>query len=92
MIQQNFLEKILLEIGEDIEFVQLQINYLDWESDSVQSRKCYEVCQKYHKPVIVMEPVKGGKLVNIPQAGIDLLKAQDEKCQWLHGQFVLLVA
>lgn len=75
----EFLEKILLEIGEDIEFVQLQINYLDWESDSVQSRKCYEVCQKYHKPVIVMEPVKGGKLVNIPQAGIDLLKAQDEK-------------
>lgn len=73
------MEKILLEIGEDIEFVQLQINYLDWESDSVQSRKCYEVCQKYHKPVIVMEPVKGGKLVNIPQAGIDLLKAQDEK-------------
>ena len=45
----------------------------------MQSRKCYEVCQKYHKPVIVMEPVKGGKLVNIPQAGIDLLKAQDEK-------------
>ena len=72
------LDKILSE-HPSIEFVQLQINYLDWESDSVQSRKCYEVCQKYHKPVIVMEPVKGGKLVNIPQAGIDLLKAQDEK-------------
>ena len=71
------LEKILLEIGQDIDFVQLQINYLDWESESVQSRKCYEVCQKYHKPVIVMEPVKGGKLVNIPQEGIDLLKNKE---------------
>ena len=70
----EFLEKILLEIGEDIEFVQLQINYLDWESDSVQSRKCYEVATKHHKPVIVMEPVKGGTLANVPEEVTKMFK------------------
>ena len=50
----------------EIEFVQLQINYLDWESKWVQSRACYEVCRKYNKPVIVMEPVKGGTLAQVP--------------------------
>ena len=43
-----------------MEFVQLQINYLDWESEAIQSKKCYEVATKHGKPVIVMEPVKGG--------------------------------
>ena len=49
-----------------VEVVQLQFNYLDMESDSIQSRACYEVCRKHNKPVIVMEPVKGGKLAVLP--------------------------
>ena len=59
------LEEILKNHPE-MEFVQLQINYYDWESENVQSRKCYEVAQKYGVPVIVMEPVKGGSLVKLP--------------------------
>ncbi len=59
------LEKVLQEHPE-VEFVQLQINYIDWESESIQSRKCYEVARKYNKPVIVMEPVKGGNLAKLP--------------------------
>ena len=59
------LEEILAEYPQ-IEVVQLQFNYVDYEDPSVQSRKCYEVCRKYGKPVIVMEPVKGGSLVNLP--------------------------
>lgn len=46
----------------EAEFVQLQINYTDWDSKDVQSRECYEVARKYNKPVIIMEPVKGGSL------------------------------
>lgn len=48
----------------DAEFVQLQINYLDWDSDDVQSRRLYEVARAHNKPVIIMEPVKGGLLAN----------------------------
>ena len=51
----------------EIEYVQLQLNYLDWESLGVQSRKCYEVATKHHRPVIVMEPVKGGTLAKVPE-------------------------
>ena len=51
----------------DMEFVQLQINYADWESATVQSGKCYEVAKKHNKPVIIMEPVKGGSLANPPE-------------------------
>ena len=57
------LDKILTEYPE-FEVVQIQLNYLDYESPLVQSRKCYEVCVKHNKPVIIMEPVKGGHLVN----------------------------
>ncbi len=49
----------------EAEFVQLQINYIDWESESIQSRKIYEVARKYNKPVIIMEPVKGGNLATL---------------------------
>ena len=45
----------------------MQINYIDWDNASIQSRKCYEVAQKYNKPVIVMEPVKGGSLAMVPE-------------------------
>ena len=60
----ELLDKILTEHPE-VEYVQLQLNYLDWESLGVQSRKCYEVATRHHKPVIVMEPVKGGALANV---------------------------
>ncbi len=61
----ELLDKVLTEHPE-MEFVQLQINYLDWDSEGIQSRKCYEVACKHNKPVIVMEPVKGGTLANVP--------------------------
>jgi hypothetical protein len=63
----DFLDKVLTEHPE-MEFVQLQINYLDWDSEGVQSRKCYEVAKKHGKPVIVMEPVKGGTLAKVPES------------------------
>lgn len=60
-----FLEQILTEYP-DIEVVQIQFNYADYDDPAVQSRLCYEVCRKFNKPIIVMEPVKGGNLVNLP--------------------------
>lgn len=51
----------------EAEFVQLQLNYFDWESESVQSRLCYETAQQHKKPVIVMEPVRGGSLAVLPE-------------------------
>lgn len=69
----ELLDEILTKHPE-MEFVQLQINYLDWESDCVQSRKCYEVAVKHGKQVIVMEPVKGGTLAKLPENAEKLLK------------------
>ena len=66
------LEQILTEYPE-IEVVQIQFNYIDYEDVSVESRKCYEVCRKFSKPVIVMEPVKGGHLATLPEGGAELL-------------------
>ena len=65
----------LLNDHPDTEFVQLQINYADWEGEDVQSRACYEVAEKHGVPVIVMEPVKGGLLADPPKAVKDLLTA-----------------
>jgi hypothetical protein len=62
----KMLDRVLNEHPE-VEFVQLQINYLDWDSEGVQSRKCYEVAKKHGVPVIVMEPVKGGTLAKVPE-------------------------
>lgn len=62
----EMLERILSDYPQ-IEVVQLQFNYLDYDDASVESRRCYEVCQRHGKPVIVMEPVKGGTLVNLPE-------------------------
>lgn len=67
------LDMILNEHPE-IEFVQIQFNYLDYESDEVEGRKVYEVCEKYQKPVMVMEPVKGGSLVNLPEEADRILR------------------
>ena len=61
------LERILTE-QPDIEAVQIQLNYLDMDSPSIESRAVYEVCRKYNKPVFVMEPVKGGGLSSLPEA------------------------
>lgn len=69
----NLLDEILTA-NPEMEFVQLQINYLDWETESIQSRRCYEVAQKHNKPVIVMEPVKGGVLANVPEKAEKMLK------------------
>ncbi len=57
----SVLDRILTDHPE-AEFVQLQLNYADWENDKIQSRLCYETAMKHGKPVIVMEPVKGGSL------------------------------
>lgn len=70
----ELLEEIL-DAHPEVEFVQLQLNYLDWENANIQSRKCYEVCVKHGKPVIVMEPVKGGTLATVPAEAERLLKA-----------------
>ncbi len=73
----DILEMILKE-NPEIEVVQLQLNYLDWEDEDVQSRLCYEVCRRYNKPVIVMEPVKGGRLANLPPDAARIIES-------LHG-------
>ncbi len=59
------LDQILTEYPE-IEVVQIQFNYVDYDDPSVEGKKCYDVCRKHNKPIIVMEPVKGGALVNLP--------------------------
>lgn len=73
----DFLEKILTEHPE-IELVQIQLNYLDYEDAGIQSRRCLEVCRQFGKPVVIMEPVKGGTLANLPEDAAQIL-------QELHG-------
>ena len=70
------LDKILTEHPE-MEFVQLQINYADWDNPRIESRLCYEVARKHGKPVIIMEPVKGGLLASPPPAVGKILKDAD---------------
>ena len=72
----DVLDKFLTD-HPDMEFVQLQINYLDWENESIQSRACYEVARKHGMPIIVMEPVKGGNLANPPESITEILRAAD---------------
>ncbi|MCR5785171.1 MAG: aldo/keto reductase [Eubacterium sp.] len=67
------LDKILNEHPE-IELVQIQFNYVDYEDASVEGRKVYEVCLKHKKPIVVMEPVKGGSLVNLPKEADDIFR------------------
>lgn len=71
----ELLDKILSEYGDCIDFVQLQINYVDMEQPSVRGRDCLTAAEKHGKPVIVMEPCKGGTLVNLPKEAEALLKA-----------------
>ena len=70
----ELLDRILTEHPQ-MQFVQLQINYLDWESNAIQSKACYEVAVKHGVPVIVMEPVKGGTLARMPRKVEEHLRA-----------------
>ncbi|MBQ3893636.1 MAG: aldo/keto reductase [Mailhella sp.] len=70
------LEEILTRHPE-MEFVQLQINYGDWENPAVQSRRCYEVARRHGKPVVIMEPVKGGMLADPPASVKAIFQAAD---------------
>ena len=68
------LDRILTDHPE-VDLVLLQLNYLDWESEGIQSRKCYETCLRHGKSVLVMEPVKGGTLAAIPEEAEAKLRA-----------------
>lgn len=69
----EFLEELLFEHPE-LEFVLLQINYLDWEDEGIESKKCLEVAKKYNTPVMVMEPYKGGFLADVPEEAEKIMK------------------
>lgn len=69
----EFLEEILFEHPE-LEFVLLQINYLDWEDENIEAKKCLEVAKKYDKQVMIMEPYKGGFLADVPEEAEKLMK------------------
>ena len=69
----EFLEEILFEHPE-LEFVLLQINYLDWEDENIEARKCLEVARKYNQSVMIMEPYKGGFLADVPKEAEKLMK------------------
>jgi predicted aldo/keto reductase-like oxidoreductase len=64
----------ILTAHPEVDFVQLQLNYIDWENESIQSRKCYEVARKHKKSIIVMEPIKGGTLAVVPEEAETLFK------------------
>ena len=72
----EFLEELLFDHPE-LEFVLLQINYLDWEDEGIESRKCLEVARKYDVPVMIMEPYKGGFLADVPEEAEKLMKEYD---------------
>ncbi len=67
----------ILTAHPEMEFVQLQINYADWESTGVQSRRCYEVARAHGKPVVIMEPVKGGMLATPPEPVQEIFHAAE---------------
>ena len=74
----ELLDSLLTKYPE-MEFVQLQLNYLDWESQWIRARECYAVAEKHGKSVIVMEPVKGGTLARLPEAAEKLFREHDAK-------------
>ncbi len=63
----ELLEKVLDKYGDMFDIVQLQLNYLDWEDPAIESRKCYELCVEHGLDVYVMEPLKGGVIINCPE-------------------------
>lgn len=74
----DLLDRILTEHPE-IEFVQIALNYIDWESEFVQAGKCYEVIRRHGKEVVIMQPVKGGGLAAVPEAARNALQAMDSE-------------
>ncbi len=72
----DVLDQILQE-HPDAEFVQLQINYADWEDPAIESGKCYEVARRHGKPIVIMEPVKGGTLASPPEKVAEVFKQAD---------------
>ncbi|NLO09329.1 MAG: 4Fe-4S dicluster domain-containing protein [Clostridiales bacterium] len=74
----DLLDQVLIKYP-DVDFVQLQLNYLDWESPHIQSRKCYEIARKHNKTIFVMEPIKGGALANVPNNVEEKIKSLDRK-------------
>ncbi len=80
----DFLDKILTE-QPYMEAVQLQMNYLDYDDPTVQSKACYDVAVKHGKKVIVMEPVKGGALVNLPEKAAEVLGGLGNKSEACHA-------
>lgn len=85
----DLLEDILSKHPQ-VEFVQLQLNYLDWDDAAVQARKCYETCMRHGKPVVVMEPVKGGSLAQLPDEAAAPLDALGEDAS--HASFAMRFA
>ena len=71
----ELLEEILSQYGDCLDFLQLQVNYIDWDQPNVKAKECVDLAKKYNKPVTVMEPCKGGTLVNIPKEAEALMKA-----------------
>ena len=69
----ELLDTILTEYPE-IDFVQLQINYIDWDNPAIRAGECYEIARKHNKKILIMEPVKGGLLANLPAAAAGILK------------------
>ncbi len=72
----------ILTAHPDAEFVQLQLNYADWENPDVAARENYEVARKHGKSIIVMEPVKGGALANPPTAVQEILRGADREASF----------
>ncbi|MCD8293992.1 MAG: aldo/keto reductase [Clostridia bacterium] len=85
----EFLEMLLQKYPE-MEFVQLQLNYLDWDNEAIQSRKVYEMARKYNKEIVVMEPVKGGTLANLPPKAEKILR--DIHPDWSPAQWAIRFA
>lgn len=72
----ELLDKILADYADCLDFIQLQINYVDMDSPNVQGAACLAIAAKYGKPVCVMEPCKGGTLIHLPEKAIALLKKE----------------
>ncbi len=77
----EFLDELLTKYP-DVDFVQLQLNYADWEDKNVSARGNYEVARRHGKSIVVMEPVKGGGLANPPEAVREVLKAADPEASF----------
>lgn len=73
----ELLDEILDAYSDVLDFIQLQVNYLDWEQPNIQERRCLEIARQYNKPVTVMEPCKGGTLVNLPKEAEALLREKN---------------